>query len=86
MRRIITTKKLGFLASLTPRERLFIQAYWGLGGLDSAWNASKAIRIAGYMGKRSNQAAYKLRQRPRVKTAWAVAEALFEQEFSRIRG
>jgi phage terminase small subunit len=50
---------------LTEREKAFLSAFYGLQG-GRGVDASKAIRAAGYSGKRANQAAYKLMQRPRV--------------------
>jgi phage terminase small subunit len=51
--------------NLTEREQAFLTAFFGLKG-GRRLDASKAVRVAGYTGKRANQAAYKLTRRPRV--------------------
>jgi hypothetical protein len=57
------------IAPLTEREDKFLTAYLGLPDGGPGVDASKAIRLAGYTGTRANQAAYKLKERPRVAEA-----------------
>lgn len=69
----LTTNEQAVFQSLNPRELAFVKAFWGI-GQQAQSDASKAIREAGYVGARANQAGYKMMQRPRVKRAFKIIQ------------
>ncbi len=48
---------------LTPKQRKFVDAYVGL----ARFNASEAVRLAGYTTKNANDLGYQLRNTPHVR-------------------